>query len=68
MDDRNIGLGDLKDKSDELAMQGKTPMYIAIENELSGMMAVLDVVKESSKRAIEKLHNMGIKVASGNRR
>ena len=31
-------------------------MYIAIENELSGIIAVADVVKESSKRAIEKLH------------
>ena len=63
MDDRNIGLGDLKDKSDELAMQGKTPMYISIENELAGIIAVADVVKGSSKTAIEKLHNMGIKVA-----
>ena len=63
MDDRNISLGDLNNKSDELAMQGKTPMYIAIENELSGIIAVSDVVKESSKRAIEKLHNMGIKVS-----
>jgi Cu+-exporting ATPase len=63
MDDRNIGLGDLKNKSDELATQGKTPMYIAIENELEGIIAVADVVKESSKKAIEKLHSMGIKVA-----
>lgn len=63
MDDRKISLGDLKDKSDELATQGKTPMYIAMENELSGIIAVADVVKESSKRAIEKLHSMGIKVA-----
>ena len=63
MDDRNISLGDLKVKSDELAMQGKTPMYIAIENELAGIIAVADVVKESSKKAIEKLHSMGIKVA-----
>ncbi|WP_042276505.1 heavy metal translocating P-type ATPase [[Clostridium] dakarense] len=63
MDDRKISLGDLNSKSDELAMQGKTPMYIALENELGGIIAVADVVKESSKRAIEKLHSMGIKVA-----
>jgi len=44
-------------------MQGKTPMYIAMENEISGIIAVADVVKESSKRAIEKLHSMGIQVA-----
>ncbi|WP_343337745.1 Copper-exporting P-type ATPase [Terrisporobacter petrolearius] len=63
MDDRKINLGDLSEKSDELAMQGKTPMYIAMENEISGIIAVADVVKESSKRAIEKLHSMGIQVA-----
>jgi len=38
-------------------------MYIALDNNLSGIIAVADVVKESSKRAIEKLHSMGIKVA-----
>ena len=63
MDDRKISLGNLSNKSDELAMQGKTPMYIALENELGGIIAVADVVKESSKRAIDKLHSMGIKVA-----
>lgn len=63
MYDRNINLGDLNNKGNELAIQGKTPMYIAIENNLSGIIAVADVVKESSKKAIEKLHSMGIKVA-----
>ncbi|MDB8805235.1 heavy metal translocating P-type ATPase [Romboutsia sp. 1001216sp1] len=63
MDDRKISLGNLSNKSDELAMQGKTPMYIALGNELGGIIAVADVVKESSKRAIDKLHSMGIKVA-----
>lgn len=63
MVDRNISLETLETKSDELATHGKTPMYIAIDNKLSGIIAVADVVKESSKRAIEKLHSMGIKVA-----
>ena len=38
-------------------------MFISIENELAGIIAVADVVKESSKRAVELLHNLGIKVA-----
>ncbi|MEG0137308.1 MAG: HAD-IC family P-type ATPase, partial [Cetobacterium sp.] len=63
MEDSKISLCDLNDKWDELATQGKTPMYIAIDNELAGIIAVADVVKESSKKAIEKLHSMGIKVA-----
>lgn len=63
MDDRKISLENLSKTSDELASQGKTPMYIALENELGGIIAVADVVKSSSKKAIDKLHSMGIKVA-----
>lgn len=62
MDDREIQIT-LQDESDRLAEEGKTPMYIAIENELSGIIAVADVVKENSKAAIAALHKMGIEVA-----
>ena len=63
MNDKNIALGSLEDKSDELAYVGKTPMYISIDNTLGGIIAVADTVKENSKKSIEKLHEMGIKVA-----
>ncbi len=63
MNDKAIVLEDLEFKSDELASIGKTPMYIAIDNTLGGIIAVADTVKENSKKAIEKLHEMGIKVA-----
>lgn len=63
MEDRGISLSQLEMESDRLASEGKTPMYIAMENELSGMIAVADVVKESSAKAIKKLHEMGIEVA-----
>ncbi|PBG63607.1 hypothetical protein BGU98_11620, partial [Clostridioides difficile] len=56
-------LGDVEEKSNILASQGKTPMYRAVDGNLSGIIAVADVVKESSKKAIEILHDMGIKVA-----
>ena len=63
MNERNISLLNLENKSDELAREGKTPMYISIDNNIGGIIAVADVVKESSKKAIETLHEMGIKVA-----
>ena len=63
MEDLNISLDIVENKYEELAKQGKTPMFISIENELAGIIAVADVVKESSKRAVELLHNLGIKVA-----
>ena len=63
MMDREISLEKLEDISNRLAEEGKTPMYIAIENKISGIIAVADTVKENSKKAIEILHNMGIEVA-----
>ena len=51
----------LKD-ADRLAGEGKTPMYIAVNHKLAGMIAVADVVKTSSARAIKKLTDMGIEV------
>lgn len=58
--EKNILLQELEDKSIKLAEEGKTPMYIAIENKISGLIAVADVLKENSKKAIEKLNKMGI--------
>ncbi|MCQ1529706.1 heavy metal translocating P-type ATPase [Lutispora saccharofermentans] len=63
MDDRNIGLKHLEGESDRLASEGKTPMYIAVDNKLAGIIAVADVVKDSSAKAIKRLHDMGIEVA-----
>ncbi len=63
MEDRQISLETLRETSDRLAGEGKTPMYIAMDDVLSGIIAVADVVKESSAKAIKKLQEMGIEVA-----
>ncbi|WP_129599097.1 heavy metal translocating P-type ATPase [Anaerophilus nitritogenes] len=63
MKQKNIPIEKAKDIGQELADEGKTPMYMAIDHELVALIAVADVVKENSKDAIKKLHNMGIKVA-----
>lgn len=63
MTDREISLEDLEKASDRLAEEGKTPMYVAIDNKIAGIIAVADTVKENSKKAIERLHSMGIQVA-----
>ena len=62
MVDRKISLGSLEEDSDILAQEGKTPMYISIDNKLGGIIAVADTVKKNSKKAIERLHHMGIEV------
>ncbi|GHU02641.1 copper-translocating P-type ATPase [Spirochaetia bacterium] len=63
MDERGISLSALEADSDRLAGEGKTPMYAALDGKIAGIVAVADVVKPSSKKAIESLHNMGIEVA-----
>lgn len=63
MKDRDVDLALLEEASDKLATEGKTPMYIAMDQKLAGIIAVADVVKESSAKAIQKLHDMGIEVA-----
>lgn len=63
MKENSIDIGVLQEDSDRLAYEGKTSMYIAINNSLEGIIAVADTVKPSSIKAIKELHNMGIKVA-----
>lgn len=61
--EKQIDLLDFEEESNRLAKEGKTPMYIANSHELLGIIAVADTIKESSVRAIEKLHRMGLEVA-----
>jgi len=59
----NISFESLEGTSHKLAGEGKTPMYVTINGNMAGIIAVADTVKENSKKAIEKLHKMGIEVA-----
>ncbi|WP_234117869.1 heavy metal translocating P-type ATPase [Clostridium hydrogenum] len=63
MNERNIFLASLDEVSDKLAREGKTPMYVAEDDKILGIVVVADTVKPSSKKAVERLHKMGIEVA-----
>jgi len=63
MAEKDIAIDSLKGMLDELASHGKTPMLIAFDGSLAGIIAVADVIKESSIKAINKLQEMGIEVA-----
>lgn len=49
-------------KGEELAAQGKTPLYFAAGGKFAGMIAVADVIKPDSAKAVEELKGMGLKV------
>ncbi len=63
MIDRGISLDLVEMTADILAGEGKTPMYIAKDGQIAGIIAVADTVKANSLKAIEKLHKMGLEVA-----
>ncbi len=53
---------DMKQKAKELSENGKTPLLFASDNKLLGIIAVADIIKEDSPKAIKELQNMGIRV------
>ena len=62
MRDRGIDVGTLEERTKQLADEGKTPMYVAVDDKIAGIVAVADTVKEGSKQAIQKLKQMGLEV------
>lgn len=62
MKDRGINLNDLLKKAEQLSNEGKTPMFVAINQNPAGIIAVADTLKENSKEAVDALHRMGIEV------
>jgi Cu+-exporting ATPase len=62
MRDSHIGNADAEARAPELSAAGKTPMYVAIDGELAGIVAVADQVKPESRSAIAAMQARGIEV------
>ncbi len=52
----------IRAQADEMAAQGKTPLYFSRDGRLLGVIAVADVIKEDSPQAVRELQNMGLQV------
>ena len=63
LEKQNVAIDGLIEQAQQLAQEGKTPMYVAKDGEAIGIIAVADTIKESSRKAIERLHQMGLYVA-----
>jgi Cu2+-exporting ATPase len=50
-----------KEKIEKLSAQGKTVVFVLMENKLAGAIALADIIREESKEAIKQLKEMGIK-------
>ncbi|MGG7176810.1 heavy metal translocating P-type ATPase [Clostridium paraputrificum] len=62
MRNNKIRIDEIADEAARLAEQGKTPMYMAVNKKLVGVIAVADTLKANSKKAVEALHKLGIEV------
>ena len=62
MEEKGILAEELKNTADTFAIEGKTVMFFAQENHIIGVIAVVDMIKSGSKKAIKQLKNMGIEV------
>jgi P-type Cu+ transporter len=53
----------LASRDEELAREGKTPIIVAVDGELAGLVAVADMVRDESREAVDRLHALGLEVA-----
>ena len=58
-----LPLGELGTQADELAARARTPVFVAVDGELSGLLGVADPVRDGSVQAIENLKAQGLEVA-----
>ncbi|HET6763538.1 MAG TPA: heavy metal translocating P-type ATPase [Longimicrobiaceae bacterium] len=57
-----IDVGGLRLDAERLADEGRTPVYVAVDGALAGLIAVADPIKATSREAIARLHGMGLQV------
>ncbi|MDP0589936.1 MAG: heavy metal translocating P-type ATPase [Candidatus Endonucleobacter bathymodioli] len=59
---KDISISPLKLQAETFSEQGQTPVYIAIDNQLAGLMTISDPLRHDSLDAIKRLHRIGLKV------
>lgn len=62
MQANNISLDNLKQQADQLASFGETPIYLAQDNKIIGMLTIADPIKPDSKKAIAQLQARGLRI------
>jgi Cu+-exporting ATPase len=62
LEEKKLEIKDLIPRGEELAQDGKTPIYFSIDGKISAIIAVADTLKENSKKAVEELHKLGLEI------
>jgi Cu+-exporting ATPase len=62
LEDFNVDAGILADKAEEMRKEAQTVMYVAVDGNFAGLLAVSDPIKESTPAAIKQLHEENIRI------
>jgi Cu+-exporting ATPase len=62
MSERDIDIEALESPARELTLVAQTPMFIAVDNKAAGIISVSDAIKPDSKAAIQRMHELGLKI------
>ena len=62
MADRDVPLGLLKDKAEALRADGATALYVAVDGDPAGLLAIADPIKASSAAAVSALRRLGVRI------
>ncbi|HEX7242176.1 MAG TPA: heavy metal translocating P-type ATPase [Longimicrobiaceae bacterium] len=62
MADYAVAVAPLAETAERLAGEAKTPVYVAVDGELAGVLAVADPVRDTSRRAVARMKRMGLEV------
>ncbi len=62
MDDNSIDITELESRAEEMRKEGQTVMFVAVDGQFGGLLAVSDPIKETTPEAIRQLHDEGLQV------
>jgi Cu+-exporting ATPase len=62
MGEEGLALGELRREAERLSAEGKTPLFLAVDRRVAGVIAVADTLKEGSREAVAALKRLGLEV------
>ena len=62
MQERDVDISAVMDAATALTHKAQTPVFLAVDGQMAGIISIADAIKNDSKAAIQRLHDLGLKV------
>ena len=62
MQERDVDISAVMDAATALTHKAQTPVFLAVDGKMAGIISIADAIKNDSKAAIQRLHDLGLKV------